>query len=84
MRFSPKLLLVEPQRELRRRGRFLLPGLFDGEHFFQFEHCGDGTRLSHGENSSGLFVALMPAGSFAEIEQGFSAMNKALKRRAEM
>ena len=84
MSFKPKLLAVEPGRELRWLGRFLVPGLFDGEHYFLLEPDGSGgTRFTHGENFSGLFVAMMGAKGFANIEQGFDAMNRALKERAE-
>ena len=83
MTFKPKLLAVEPERELRWLGRFLVPGLFDGEHYFLLAPTPEGTRLTHGENFSGLFVRMMGAKGFANIEQGFDAMNQALKARAE-
>lgn len=31
--------------------------LFDGEHYFLLEDEGEGTKLRHGENFSGLFTA---------------------------
>ena len=31
MKFKPKVLAARPGRELRWLGKFLLPGLFDGE-----------------------------------------------------
>jgi hypothetical protein len=34
MSFRPTVLVADPERELRWLGRFLLPGLFDGEHSF--------------------------------------------------
>ena len=34
MTFRPRVLKVEPDRELRWLGHFLIPGLFDGEHIF--------------------------------------------------
>jgi hypothetical protein len=83
MTFKPRLLVVAPGRELRWLGRLLVPGLFDGEHYFLLEPIAAGTRLTHGENFSGLFVALTGRAGFARIEAGFEAMNRALKARAE-
>ena len=37
MTFKPTVLAVHPERELRWLGRFILPGLFDGEHSFRIE-----------------------------------------------
>jgi hypothetical protein len=61
----------------------LLPGVFDGEHFFKLEPTANGTRFHHGEKFTGIWVALMGASSFEQIERGFTQMNAALKRRAE-
>ena len=83
MRFKPRLLAADPARELRWRGKLLLPGLFDGEHRFRLEAVPGGTRLHHGERFSGLLVATMSAAALGAIEQGFVAMNEALKARAE-
>ncbi len=83
MTFNPTVLTAQPARELRWKGRLLLPGIFDGEHFFRLEPSGDGTRFVHGEKFSGLLVALMGASSFKQIERGFRDMNEAIKGRAE-
>lgn len=83
MRFTPVLLAADPERELRWKGRLLVPGLFDGEHFFRLEPVETGTRLHHGELFSGLFVAMTGQRSFDAIAEGFRAMNTALKSRAE-
>lgn len=42
MTFRPTVLVAEPDRELRWRGRLLVPGLLDGEHAFVVEPRGDG------------------------------------------
>ena len=83
MRFKPTVLSVEPERELRWLGRLVVPGLFDGEHYFLLSPLdGTRTRLIHGENFSGLLVGLFRA-NLAATEAGFEAMNTDLKRRAE-
>ena len=83
MSFKPTLLAVQPNIELRWLGRLVLPGLFDGEHYFLLDPTPEGTRFTHGENFSGLLVGVMGAKAFARIERGFEAMNQALKARAE-
>ena len=37
MRFKPRVLKAEPNRELRWLGHLGIPGLFDGEHIFTIE-----------------------------------------------
>src|SRR5664279_4409772 len=59
MRFRPTVLAVEPKREFRWKGKLLIPGLFDGEHFFMLEPKSD-TQLvfRQSEVFSGLLVPL--------------------------
>lgn len=82
MTFKPTVLKAEPGRELRWLGRLLVPGLFDGEHWFDLEAKGGGTRLVQGEKFSGLLPHFM-GGTLARTEKGFEALNAALKERAE-
>ena len=83
-RFKPTILAVRLERELRWRGRVLLPGLFDGEHYFLLEPIGDrATRFTHGERFTGILVGLLGKTLRATVE-GFDAMNRALKARAEL
>jgi hypothetical protein len=84
MRFRPTVLAVEPERELRWRGKLVVPGLFDGEHFFVLEpRSGDRLIFRHGEVFSGLLVPLLRRSLDGATRQGFIAMNEALKREAE-
>ena len=84
MRFRPRLLAVEPERELRWRGSVLVRGLFDGEHSFRLEPLpGGGTRFRQDEDFSGLLVPLAGKGLLSATEGGFQAMNESLKRHAE-
>jgi len=83
LRFQPKLLVVEPGRELRWRGKLFVKGLFDGEHFMQLVELAPGrTRFVHGENFSGLLVKLLGR-ALTQTARGFVFMNQALKRRVE-
>lgn len=83
MTFRPTVLAARPNRELRWRGRLLLPGLFDGEHAFRIEPLeGDRSRFTQSERFSGLLVRPLRR-SLANTERGFEAMNEALKARAE-
>lgn len=84
MRFRPTLLVVSPARELRWRGRLLLPGVFDGEHYFKLEPTPNGTVLvRQGERFTGVLVPLARKSLDGATRQGFIAMNEALKREAE-
>ena len=83
MTFKPTVLAVDPERELRWLGRFILPGLVDGEHSLHIELLADGrSRFTQTERFSGLLVR--PLGSMlGKTELGFEQMNAALKTRAE-
>lgn len=84
MSFEPVVVIAEKERELRWRGKFLVPGLFDGEHVFIVEALdGARTRLHHAEKFTGLIVAFGPESIFQATKAGFEAMNAALKARAE-
>ncbi len=82
MKFEPRVLVVEPGRELRWIGNFVFPGLADGEHYFLIEPAGAGrSRFVQGERFTGALVPV--AGSALDVEDGFKAMNAALKTRVE-
>jgi hypothetical protein len=81
--FRPRLVAVEPGRELRWLGRLFIPGLFDGEHGFAIEPLEAGrVRLRHSEVMSGLLVPFL-GGMLRDTERAFHEMNRALKARAE-
>jgi hypothetical protein len=84
MTFKPTVLAADAEAQLRWRGRLLIPGLFDGEHYFMMTPAGPGrTRFVHGEKFSGLLVFLAKSSLERGTRAGFVAMNKALKARAE-
>jgi hypothetical protein len=83
LRFSPRLLRCQENRELCWRGQVLFPGLFDGEHFFRLEALTERrTRFVQGENFSGILVRFAGT-SITRAARGFVYMNQALKRRME-
>ncbi|GAA0392532.1 SRPBCC domain-containing protein [Streptomyces luteireticuli] len=83
MTFHPRVRAVVPERELRWRGRLLVPGLFDGEHRFVLTDLdGGGTRLVQSERFTGLLVPFLKR-TIADTAGDFEAFNRALRRRAE-
>jgi hypothetical protein len=81
--FRPTVKTVHPERELKWLGRFILPGLFDGEHCFTIESLDPHhVRFVQSEQFHGLLVPFF--GSLLDkTSQGFEEMNHALKSRAE-
>lgn len=65
-------------------GRFLVPRLFDGEHWFSVESIGDNqTRFRQWENFRGLLVSFLRGMLENKTKPAFEAMNRALKARVE-
>jgi hypothetical protein len=85
MTFKPTVLAATPDDELRWLGKLGSGGIVDGEHFFILDRNADGTtRLSHGENYSGVLVALMkPFLHKARNQAGYEGFNQVLKSRVE-
>ncbi len=81
--FEPTVVALAQERELRWRGRLLVPGLFDGEHAFRLEEQAGGCRFHQTERFSGVLVPVFGAGLLEAMRQGFEAMSVALKARAE-
>lgn len=80
--FTPRLLAVDPGRELRWLGR-IPPGLlFDGEHAFTLIGIAPGrTRLGHTEHFRGVLVPLLARMLRRDTLPQFEAMNRALADR---
>ena len=83
MSFRLTVLAVERPRELRWLGRFLLPGLFDGEHQFKLQAMASSVRFTQSERVSGILVPLFRRSLDTDTKRGFLEMNLALKRPAE-
>jgi hypothetical protein len=80
--FHPTIIALEPQRVFAWRGTLPIPGLFTGEHRFVLERSAAGTVFTQSERFTGVLVPLVGR-ILAVTEQGFHAMNEALKARAE-
>jgi hypothetical protein len=84
MTFRPTVLTATPNQELRWIGHFLLPGSFDGEHYFQILPLSpDRVKFVHGEKYSGVLVRFAKSLLDRDIKAGFMGMNQALKVLAE-
>lgn len=83
MTFKPRILILEQNREFRWKGKLLIKGIFDGEHFFQMESQGDRqTKFIHGENFSGILVSVIGK-MLDKTKDGFQLMNEAIKKECE-
>jgi hypothetical protein len=83
MTFHPRVRMVRPAREFRWRGHLIVPGLFDGEHFFLLEPNVNGTEFTHGERFSGVVAGLLKSRMVRRLEKSFAAFNRAFKARVE-
>ena len=84
MTFTPTLVKVEPNHELRWFGKLGVRGIFDGEHIFTIEPTGeDSVLFVHREEFSGLLIPLMMPFIKEDTLRGFNDMNVALKDRVE-
>jgi hypothetical protein len=83
LKFTPKVLVAEPNKELRWVGT-MPTGAFRGEHFYQIESLGENrVRFIHGEHFSGWMVRLIWAMVGKATEKGYRIMNEALKKESE-
>jgi hypothetical protein len=81
---SPRVLVADAKRELRWKGRLLVPGLFDGEHWFRLTPLEDGrTLVDHSEDFSGILLPLGRRLVYEDTVRAFHALNAALAARAE-
>lgn len=84
MDFTPDVLVASENEELRWVGRLGFKGIFDGEHYFILKETDQGTTvLHHGETFTGLLGYPLLALIREDTQNGFLAMNEALKSRAE-
>ncbi|HQP31654.1 MAG TPA: SRPBCC domain-containing protein, partial [Deltaproteobacteria bacterium] len=82
--FWPRLITVKPGRELRWLGRPRIPGIFDIDHYWIINPCGDGRiHLLHGTAIIGLLAPIFEPMLQGSTRRAFIAMNRAHKKRAE-
>lgn len=82
--FRPKLIVVEPERELRWLGIPRVPKVFDSEHYFAMERIApEKTFLRHNMLFYGLVIPAIWPFFNGKIAGYFKLMNDAHKRRAE-
>lgn len=83
---KPRIIRLEPKKELTWAGSYFLPGLLDAEHSFIIEELG-GRRVHfiQKEVYRGLALAFITASWSIEkgMTRSFGEMNSALKKRAE-
>lgn len=85
MTFKPKVLVFQKNTEFRWKGKLLITGLFDGEHYFILHDLKDGTTLlEHGEKFSGILVPIFKMQLESKTLKGFEQMNVALKDLVEL
>ncbi|WP_176450144.1 SRPBCC domain-containing protein [Geodermatophilus saharensis] len=79
MTLRPRIVEAAPGRELRWRGRLVLPGLMDAEHGFVLQPQEGGTRLVQEETSRGVLVPMVAA----SLDPGHAARLRGDERGAE-
>lgn len=83
--YYPIITKCETNKELRWKGKSILPGIFDGERIFILERSNDHkVSFSHKEIFSGLGVKFVGNKLNENLRESFVKMNEALKARAEI
>lgn len=79
MKFTPKVLVHEPNRLLRWIGSMVFRGIFDGEHSFEIRDNGNGScTFIQSEKFSGILVPLFRKMLDTKTREGFVGMNDQL------
>jgi hypothetical protein len=85
MNFRPIVIKMQTHQEFRWLGHLFVPGLFDGEHYFQIEEISEQkVRFIQSEQFRGMLVPLFWGSMESGTKAGFKVMNDALKQKAEM
>ena len=83
MTHQPTVTIVRANRHLQWLGKVSVPGVFAGRHEFLLDAEGSSTRLRHREYFTGVAVLFLGK-TLSRTEEGFHALNRALKERAEI
>jgi hypothetical protein len=81
--FKPTVTQFEASRAFEWLGRLGIRGMFDGRHHFSLTPTDRGTHLEQSETFTGLLTGLILRMVGEDTENGFRAMNEALKERVE-
>jgi len=82
--YNPIITTFEINKELRWKGKSILPGIFDGERIFIIEKpAHNKVSFLHKEIFRGLGVKLIGSKLDEDLTESFKKMNIALKTRAE-
>ncbi|HEY6536236.1 MAG TPA: SRPBCC domain-containing protein [Candidatus Nitrosocosmicus sp.] len=83
--YNPTITKVEPLHELRWIGKFIIPGIFDGERIFIIEPIkSNQVRFVHIEIFKGLGVSLSGSRLDEDVSKSFEKMNNAFKEKVEL
>lgn len=81
--FAARVATVVPCRELRWKGRWFLPGLFDGDHALLVEDLSEGrSRFRTREEVTGLLLPFLGK-AMRQSQAGFDELCRAVRARAE-
>ncbi len=83
LKFRPRILVAEPNRELRWEGTLLAPGITGTTGFVIDPVNARLVRFTHTEEYHGLFAPALIPWLEPQIRLSFDLMNHALKIRAE-
>ncbi len=84
MTFKPIVQVLEKHQKFEWLGNLWAKGIFDGRHSFVLEPISETeTRLIHSEQFSGMLSGVILMMIKKDTENGFKAMNEALKVKAE-
>ncbi len=84
MTFKPVVQQVIPNEYFDWIGSLLIPGIFDGHHYFRIEPIDQKqVKFIQGENFSGILSSIIFRKVGDDTRMGFIKMNQALKQQAE-
>ncbi len=83
IKFKPKILKYDREKEIRWLGKLWIPKLFDGEHSLTIKKLNeDKVLFIQKERFTGLLVPLF-TNTLKDTKSGFEMMNEKLKQKAE-
>ncbi|MDN4164356.1 SRPBCC domain-containing protein [Cytophagales bacterium LB-30] len=84
MTFKPTVMSLVNEKELSWLGHLGIKGIFDGHHRFVLKSISPNeTVLEHSEEFRGILIPFFRKNLEKNTQEGFEAMNQALKQRAE-